>query len=402
MPDNLTQTLSIGSVDDEELIAVLGSFFPRGTGNIKTVEYQNEQKESAITLTYKEGVIVDTARGPALTEEKLDEILAKIESAILREGANKVNRSFLFSCEILEGTWNYNDRFQIMPAPIDAPKPKESYAEHPFVLEVSYIGSLDQRVEQVRLFRKLYEMRLLLHLFLNGYVIWQDVQGRKKWAFVGSGADFRSEWLQLGYAAPSFQVDASQFSDTSSFQALSTVDVNEYFSRQGIRPSQLEIPANLEALFDAFYALPREDREQFLRACFWYYTAGSAAEVTSALQYNCLVTAIETLMGDAEKTPCEYCGKDTSPGPTGKFKSFLQTYAPGSHNAKDRDAFYSLRSKLSHGSRLFRRDLPRALGTLHPTEIQEWSSGGHILRLTRIGLTNWMMSRTTTGQTQVE
>jgi hypothetical protein len=207
-------------------------------------------------------------------------------------------------------------------------------------------------------------------------------------------ADLHSEWVQLGYHVPNFEVDAGEFSDTSGFHALSIVDnVDEYFSRRGVRARALDIPANLEGLFDAFHDLSREDREQFLRACFWYYTADSASEVTPALQYNCLVTAIETLMGESKKKPCEYCGKDTSPGPTGKFKSFLKTYGPGGHNAKDRDAFYGLRSKLSHGSRLFRRDLPRAFGTLHPTEIEERSSGDHIRRLTRIGLINWMASR---------
>jgi hypothetical protein len=78
MLDNLTQALSIGAEDDEELVAVLRSLFPRGSGNTKTVEYQNEQQQCAITLTYRKGVIVDAARGPALTAEKLDEIASRI------------------------------------------------------------------------------------------------------------------------------------------------------------------------------------------------------------------------------------------------------------------------------------------------------------------------------------
>jgi hypothetical protein len=184
MPDNLTHRLSIGSVDDEELLAVLGSLFPGAVGNTKAVEFCSEQEQRAITLTYKNDVIIDAARGPGLTDKKLAEIVAKIKSAILDEGPNKINRSWLFSYEIVEGTWKYRNQFQIMPAPIHAPQPRESNAEHSSILELSYGGSSDRQVEQVRLSRRLNEIRLLLHLFLNGYVVWQGIQGIKKWAVV--------------------------------------------------------------------------------------------------------------------------------------------------------------------------------------------------------------------------
>ena len=395
MPDNLNEKLSIGLADDDEIIAILSGCFPCGSGNTQSVEYQNDEQECAVKLAYKDGVITEAVRGPALTEEKLSEIVGKIESAILTEGAQKISRSFLFSYEKVDGFWKYRDLFQIMPAPAEAPDPTESYAQHPFVLEISYKGSSDWRVGQVRTFRKQYEIRLLLHLFLNGNVVWEDWQTKKKWVFVGQDADLHSEWSQLGYTVPNFQAATEEFSDTGTSQPLTGVEANDYFSRHGITTNPLEIPASLTALFDAFYNLSREDREQFLRACFWYYTAGSAWEVTPSLHYNCLITAIETLMGRAEAQPCEHCGKDTSPGPTGKFKTFLQTYAPESHNARDRDRFYALRSTLSHGGRLFRQDLPRTFGALHPTEIEEWSSGGDVSKLTRVGLINWLSSRET-------
>jgi hypothetical protein len=393
MTENLMHTLSIGAIDEEELVSILGDFFPRGSGNTETVEYEDEQEVCAITLKYKGGRIVSAVHGPALTKEILAKIVEKIKSAILTKGIEKINRSFFFSYEKIEGSWKYKDQFQILPAPPEAPRPSESYAAHPAVLELSYSGSPDRSVEHVRILRKQHETRLLLHLFVNGGITWENVmQGKKKWAFIRDGDELRSEWLQLGYTAPGFQATAKELSNPKGLQVLKSATTEEYFSRWGVSTNPLEVPANLTSLFDAFYELSPKDREKFLRACFWYYTAGSASEVTPALQYNCLVTAIETLMGEAEKILCDCCGKDTSPGPTGKFKSFLETYAPGDHNNKDRGAFYALRSKLSHGGMLFRHDLPRALGILHPTEIREWDSGGNISRLARIGLINWMMS----------
>ena len=60
--------------------------------------------------------------------------------------------------------------------------------------------------------------------------------------------------------------------------------------------------------------------------------------------------------------PCPKCGKDRAPGPTARFKAFVDPYAPGKHTAAERAEFYRLRSSLTHGHKLMRSDISRSTG----------------------------------------
>jgi hypothetical protein len=107
-----------------------------------------------------------------------------------------------------------------------------------------------------------------------------------------------------------------------------------------------------------------------------------------------LVSAIESLTerGDIHHFNCPVCSKPTQhevPGVTRRFKGFFDTHASGAALANQRDAIYSLRSGILHGSDLMQLDQDLAFGWDPPwwreRELYEalWS-------LTRTALRNWL------------
>ena len=77
------------------------------------------------------------------------------------------------------------------------------------------------------------------------------------------------------------------------------------------------------------------------------------------------------------------------PGATRRFKEFLDTHAPGASLAKRRDAMYSLRSGILHGSELMQLDQDRAFGW-DPPYWNEHELNDELWGLTRVALRNWL------------
>src|SRR5215472_9118067 len=102
-PVPIKELLRVGSVDDEELAAVLSSVFPRGAQfTANEVEYRNRDDEWVISLRYSDGVAVEAVTGPAFTEAIGDQIRRALAEA-LDAPTIKVWRVPMFSLRRVEG-----------------------------------------------------------------------------------------------------------------------------------------------------------------------------------------------------------------------------------------------------------------------------------------------------------
>jgi hypothetical protein len=121
------------------------------------------------------------------------------------------------------------------------------------------------------------------------------------------------------------------------------------------------MPAVLRPLLDQYHAVPPEIRDRFLHACYWYERSGAAWSMSVSLGHIAAVTAIETLMEPSSAKPCPECGLDTSPGPTRRYRDFVERYAPAIPK-EDRETAYRLRSALVHKGQPLDIDVPGPWG----------------------------------------
>jgi hypothetical protein len=164
---SIGRELHIGEIDDDELVIVLNSILPRSARfRPDEVEYRTMSDDSVLTLKYHDGKIIDAEVWPSMTSDFEREILEATEAA-LAHGDTAVYRWPMFSGRSVEGTWRYHDNFQIAPAPPEAPRPGELWAEHPFLVDFVFEKSSNQRIEQHRYARKATDLLLVLNLLLN-------------------------------------------------------------------------------------------------------------------------------------------------------------------------------------------------------------------------------------------
>lgn len=79
-------------------------------------------------------------------------------------------REVFFSALPVDAYWKYQEQWQIMPAPPEAPRPIALIGEHPFILELR----LEKHPEMTIYFRhrakRLRELQLILALVLRGRI----------------------------------------------------------------------------------------------------------------------------------------------------------------------------------------------------------------------------------------
>ncbi len=155
---SIRELLRVGEVDDEELATVLATVLPRGAQlSANEVEYRTSEDEWVLSLRYSEGLVVDAVTGPAYTPAIGDQIQQALADA-LGGATKKVWRLPMFSLRRIEGWYLHKDDFLIRPAPDEAPRPNEEYAQHPWVLEFSFVDSPKFQVRNLRTQRRVYEL----------------------------------------------------------------------------------------------------------------------------------------------------------------------------------------------------------------------------------------------------
>jgi hypothetical protein len=181
-------------------------------GGDNIVVYSHESTP-ALTLQYnRKGVIEKLEAGPELKDDDIEQLIAAFTAARPRHIWATVN----FANVRTEGAWQYRDRFQILPAPPEAPRLEQLIGAHPFLLEVTYDGAEECQLDQFRATTATREISRLLPGLLHAPEDRGGHYARTEWVFVPQQADdgtlnFESRHLQLGYMIDGFAAQRSDF-----------------------------------------------------------------------------------------------------------------------------------------------------------------------------------------------
>lgn len=401
-PSALRQRLRIDeAIGDAALQAdlqtVLMGYFPKGRyPGQGVVEHLTADDNLALVARHDESGVKDIQAGPALTQNDLDALARQVD-VVFADTTTAVRRAILFSDLPVTGSYRYRDQFRIMPAPPEAPKLEQVLGDHPFVLEVVHRSSDNTDLRIQRGIREVQTVSLLLSGLIPWIVCERPGHLEQRWAIrlrQGS-ADSPSEWVQLTYMFPGFQALADEMTSDPG-TPIELIEADGFYAKRGIRPDDvLQLPLSFELMLDHFYALGLEKRDQFLRWAYWLNHAKQIWNLSHSAHYLALIQAVEALRPRLPGSVCQHCRSQTGPGPTQQFVDFVERHPPRQdpETERERRELYRLRSALTHGGKLLRRDLHVALfAGLEPAELKERESSDRAALLTRIAGVNWLLS----------
>jgi hypothetical protein len=378
----LAQILQLGVVPDDELRVVLGSYFSGGRHSDKHVIDYMRGEDTALRLTYDKTGVVHAHAGSAWTSGDVADLRTRIEESLLRSAGSKVGCHVCFSAVPVEGAWRYGDAWQIRPMPSDAPRSLQLIGDHPFLLEVAYEASSDSIVSNLRN-RALAREAALVLTGLTGRAWLASGSVGFAWALdpMTEDGQLTSTFRQLGYAAPGLPGSLDAFSD--GHPPIEFIDDATFFGRRGMSTDQvLDFPQSMPVLLGAYYVLPGELRDRWLRWCYWLHHSAKVHSMSQSAAYIAVIQAIEALCpGDNRRE---------------EFRTFLSRYAPDpSASRAEREALYNLRSGLSHGGKLLRHDAEDMFSFFYPASINEMITLAQAQQLARVGGINWLASHGT-------
>jgi hypothetical protein len=325
--------------------------------------------------------------GDAFTPELEQRVEEAIHEALVVSDRRAVARGTMFAARPVRGCWRHNDQLQLMPAPLEAPRPHTLMGDHPFIVDFAYSESSVFMLRNHRIQARSHELRLLLNLLLSGGVTMPTNRGRHHWVF--TPLDYpepRVIWTNEGYFIPEFTFVVPEMPDPTDTPPLIEIDARAYYDIGRIGADELTIPSELGVLIDAHSSLSGDDLSRFDRALYWLAMASEVWSLSQSLHLSSLVNAIECLaVGEDDRNRAD--------GPTASFKQFMREYAPGQPSGKLLDHIYELRSDITHGEQLLAYDRPSSGIHLDQTTSQHRQAGDDASRLTRGALLNWLWSR---------
>ena len=397
---SILSRIRIGDVDQSEFELVLQAHFGHGRALSETsIEYRYAADgPSALALQYDDdGLLVGAFVREGLRANTIDQLASEVRTKLVEGGKAVVRKRVLFSRTPVVGWFRYLDKFQIRPPPNDAPLAPTIIAPHPFWLEYRFRRSVDNHISIFRGARVAKELELLL----IGVLIMMDglpsINARYSWVIPPpqEGTEMLSDLRQELYTWPGqTDPDMDDFTPAPQGREIRRIPLQEYYRRLAISVGEpFAVPDGAEHFLDAYFNdLSANGRERFLRASYWLRWAEQVIGESKSAGYTALVSAVEALMGRAtggEK--CPTCKMDTGPGPTARFKSFVERFAPSPHFSNaDRRRLYSLRSDLSHGSKLMHEDRMEWGPAMTARGIQSWTDRDNMWQVVRAVLVNWL------------
>jgi hypothetical protein len=381
----------------DELAMVIQHCFPHGSMPPGTAEVHlaDASEQVVLKLAFARAGRFEAIPEPSLTDEDAQTLIRVINEL---EGGRTptVWRVVLFASLPVKGAFRYRDRWQIRPVPEDAPQVPFVMAPHPFVLEAKGSAVSDPFVRWLQGGKLLREAELILSLVLHGGLSpdrssspsheWVVLPG---WEYSEDHPSPTSVLAQTSYFMPTMPGPGDDFSDIAGIEPIRLIPGNDYFERRGISVDKtLELPANLAAVVDAVHALPPGDRDRFFRSAYWFSRAGGAWRLSQSLSYICLINSIEVLTPHGVEDRCPTCGLNRAPGPTARFRDFVERYAG---DVPDRSRLYQIRSRLVHGDQILQSDQPSGFAfTPHLWEEREQHERAR--RVAQAAVINWAIT----------
>jgi hypothetical protein len=429
MPEKLLRT-TWTNLDSQELRLLLnkriggpGQFYNREANPNKFYLPPAARESCRVVLTLKNKQIIAVEPGAAFDRKQWRKICDEIENAVL-VGPQVVGRQFSFCSLRVTGLWRgQRSGVQILPPPPEAPSASPDTTENPFILEFPFQGGLPDDLQSITNYRWRREHQRwtrVLNVLLNPRVgslvsfrpesVWayipppdDDLRSRnwlarqliRFWRWCLSFSRSRRDrsgtyrWLQKRFSGPLDRIITDTLSPAE--EEIEEIDSAMYYTDVfGNDGKPLRVPHDLDDSLCRYRDLTKEDKAKFDRATFWLDLASRQWNMSVSASFASLVSAIEALTDRGIRVYCEQCKKTHDvPGATEKFRSFLETYAPGAALEKRRNEMYEVRSSILHGSDLMQLDQNLASG-FDPTDFNEYELQIELSNITRIALRNWL------------
>jgi hypothetical protein len=396
---SILRQLCLGPCDPSELEQVLLRRYGSSGGdrnNTRALLFPGDQEQYSVRLVFdKKYALKDAEAGPRLSDLDVSELHDLIKREILTPGPPKVATWTLFAALPVSGCFRWNDDFQILPVPQDAPRPEFLLADHPFLLQFRFAGSSNGMVEQARRHRRGLELELLLSGLVANHIR-SDRTTVHRWVILPPAGDPPrippSILSQMGYHYEGSRGVQDAFTACDDVSALKSISPAEYYAGVGIRSSQeMELPATFAAGIEAYTRLSPPLRRKFLNSCAWLQHSHTVFHASQSASYMALVLAVEALMPPPESgRSCEACKRSVGKGPTQRFKEFLAKLAPtGEAFSGELGRFYEIRSKLVHGGGLLLSDR-EFLGSTGLEGFEDWQRRFRLHQFVQIAIVNWL------------
>jgi hypothetical protein len=358
---DLISELNAHQLDELELDYLLLDMFPIVESADQKISYARPGESWALKLVYAGELLVRIDAGPGLKSSDFEDLKHRIEQDLLPDRTERVGRGVLFASYPVRGAARVADLIQLLPVPAQAFKPPFLFAEHPFVLEFKFRPSTNAWVHRARRAEAQKWLGLFMNVLVDGGVRLPPEFVDHRWTLIpegGNPAKLRSEFLQTGYYLPDFSLEEATFSSIDCFPGVARVNAGDYRSRDSIFTGRdFELPDDFDEHVGFYFRLSWPDRERFKRAIFWFSQGLRVQPYSPSAHFVALITAIKALMPDLPSLErCSQCGKELGSA-TQRFINFVESYyADPLSSSELRRRFYNLRSRLSHGDIILRRD----------------------------------------------
>jgi hypothetical protein len=378
---DISEVLNVAEIEPNELAHLLMEVFPNIRQEESDVFYSKGGDEWAVRLRYSGDTLTIAESGAQFTVQDQTMLHDRVRQALLDEPVLVIGREIVYTKLPVTSHLRVDDLFQLLPIPDDAPKANSLFADHPAILEVPYLATRAAWLDGARYHRASRELELILNILLHGGIRLATRYRGNRWVLIQPS--FKPEAHALGYHLSSWTFDSRHYSDAMASAAMPLVERNEYYARAtAMPPAVQDAPADARALIRTFYGLASKERQTILRAAHWYLHAQEARSSSLSGALVALICAIECLM-----PPLVSGGK----GPTARFRDFMENMFP-TDNEGDlaaRKELYNLRSRLSHGDNLLRRDF-NAEYFIHPATVAESDQLYYASTLARFAIINWL------------
>jgi len=398
--ENLLGRLRHSILSDDELARLLLSHFGSAASDHENRQvYYPASAPYALRLVYSsKGKLTAIYPEEGFNSELGDKLQKRIDEEI--KGISEISRAVLFSrFRSVQGSWRYKDEFQILPVPPEAPRAHFEVGDHPFLLEFSYPKGPEWFQNAFRRSAVAKKLEMLLNALLvtpiNSFNL--KSAGPKGWSWVLLPREEKESGLRVAYCQHFYHYEGldcvgAEFLPTNHVPTIKTRPVSEYYhgmGRLGTR-EEFELPVDLSASFDLFFAFPKDRQDRFLQACFWLGQVKDSSSVSQG--FLAAIQAVEALIPSPGKCDsCPDCGKSLGPSRTDQFINLLEKLVPPTEEDKAlRRTLYRVRSDLSHGfAPPFLADTDIG-GSMNPKEWEEMDYAGRAMGTARAALHAWL------------
>lgn len=391
----LAKIVQLPVVKEPELLCVLHSFFKYATyplpgrarrfGDDKAGHYVDVHFKADGTIASMEGELDKTQR-EALSNQ--------ISSILIENQPLVVGQSLCFTAhDAVEGVYRYNDIFQVLPIPADAPHAPMVAADHPFVLQFRYSSCSDGTINGYRRMEKAVKLTRILNTLCTNAVFPSPRYVQHFWGILPE-KEFTCRVIQEGYGYAGFAPELKDFSNSNELAPIQIVPAATYYDIDFFSGHYaVTLPDSIEKYLDKVFSLKGEDAAKFAIASTWFSQVRSLWRHSSSSALIAVVSAIEALL-DKTSESCKECGQPRFEI-TKKFRALLKEFVPGIEELFPQEfkAIYKMRSDVAHGSALLVADLE--YWNYFGAPLQQWQDEfqRNTFHITATALRNWVLAR---------